>query len=43
MLRCRTCKARLSERKETPLFNARLSPEKIESVLEHVAEGCCVG
>jgi IS1 family transposase len=40
MLRCRTCKARFSERKDTPLFDARLPPEKVESVLEHVAEGC---
>jgi transposase-like protein len=39
MLRCRTCKARFSERKGTPLFDARLPPEKVESVLEHVAEG----
>jgi len=39
MLRCRTCKARSSERKGTPLFDARLSPGTAESVLEHVAEG----
>ena len=31
MLRCRTCKARFSERKGTPLFDARLPPEKVES------------
>ena len=42
MLRCRTCKARFSERKGTPLFGARLAPEMVESVLEHVAEGCGV-
>jgi transposase-like protein len=42
MLRCRTCKARFSERRGTPLFDARLPPEKVESVLEHVAEGCGV-
>ena len=42
MLRCRTCKARFSERKGTPLFDSRLPPEKVESVLEHVAEGCGV-
>ena len=42
MLRCRACKARSSERKGTPLFDARLPPEKVESVLEHVAEGCGV-
>src|SRR5258708_31008871 len=42
MLRCRTCKSRFSERKGTPLFDARLPTEKVESVLEHVAEGCGV-
>jgi LacI family transcriptional regulator len=42
MLRCVTCKARFSERKSTVFFGARLSPEKVESVLEHVAEGCGV-
>jgi len=42
MLRCRTCKARFSERKGTPLFGARLAPEKVVAVLEHVAEGCGV-
>jgi transposase-like protein len=42
MLRCRACKARFSERKGTPLFGARLAPEEVESVLEHVAEGCGV-
>jgi transposase-like protein len=42
MLRCRTCRARFSERKGTPLFDARLPPEKVASVLEHVAEGCGV-
>jgi LacI family transcriptional regulator len=42
MLRCTACKARFSERKETLLFDARLPPEKGESVLEHIAEGCGV-
>jgi transposase-like protein len=42
MLRCRTCRARFSERKGTPLFGAKPAHEKIESVLEHVAEGCGV-
>jgi LacI family transcriptional regulator len=42
MLRCRTCKARFSERKGTPLFDARLPAKKVESVLEHIAEGCGV-
>ena len=39
MLRCRTCKARFSERKGTPLFDARLPTEKVTAVLAHVAEG----
>jgi len=42
MLRCRTCKARFSERKGTPMFDSRLPPGTAESVLEHVAEGCGV-
>jgi LacI family transcriptional regulator len=42
MLRCRTCKARFSEREGTPLFDSRLPPEQVESVLEHIAEGCGV-
>src|SRR3954447_11879493 len=42
MLRCGRCKARFSEGKGTPLFDARPPPETVESVLEHVAEGCGV-
>lgn len=42
MLRCRTCKARFSERKGTPLFHSPLDEEKVRLVLEHVAEGCGV-
>ena len=42
MLRCRTCKARFSERKGTPLFGATLPEEKICSMLEHIGEGCGV-
>ena len=42
MLRCRVCTVRFSERKGTPLFDSRLSPEKFESVMEHIAEGCGV-
>lgn len=38
-LPCRSCKARFSERKGTPLFDARRPPETVESVVEHVAEG----
>jgi transposase-like protein len=42
MLWCRTCPVRFSARKGTPLFDSRLAPETVESVLEHVAEGCGV-
>jgi len=42
LLYCRTCKARFSERKGTPLFQARLDEKKIISVLAHVDEGCGV-
>jgi|ERR1035437_3601328 transposase-like protein len=42
MLRCKTCKARFSERKGTPLFGATLPEEKIRSMLEHIDEGCGV-
>ena len=42
LLYCRTCKARFSERKGTPLFQARLDESKIASVLAHVDEGCGV-
>ena len=36
---CMSCKARFSERKATPLFDARLSEEKVAAVLAHIAEG----
>jgi hypothetical protein len=42
MLRCRTCKARFSERKGTPLFGSDLPEEKVVAILEHIAEGCGV-
>jgi len=42
LLYCRTCKARFSERKGTPLFNTKLSDEQAQTVLAHVAEGCGV-
>ena len=41
-LRCRTCKARFSERKGTPLFDTRLSPAKAAAVWRHLADGCGV-
>jgi transposase-like protein len=42
LLYCRTCKARFSERKGTPLFDTRLSADKVLAVLHHLAEGCGV-
>ncbi|HEX4612330.1 MAG TPA: helix-turn-helix domain-containing protein [Urbifossiella sp.] len=39
VLRCSTCKTRFSERKGTPLFDARLPADEVVSVLAHVAEG----
>ena len=42
LLYCRTCKARFSERKGTPLFNTKLSDEKSLSLLDHLREGCGV-
>jgi LacI family transcriptional regulator len=39
LLRCRTCKRRFSERKGTPLFDARLPQHKVIALLEHIAEG----
>src|SRR4051794_7664975 len=38
MLYCRSCKARFSERKGTPLFGSQLTEEKAVSILEHLAE-----
>ena len=40
LLYCRTCKARFSERKGTPLFDARLPQDKLLAVLAHLADGC---
>jgi LacI family transcriptional regulator len=41
-LYCRACKARFSERKGTPLYNAKLPSERIVAILDHVREGCGV-
>jgi LacI family transcriptional regulator len=42
LLRCRTCQARFSERKGTPLFDSRLPADKARAVLQHLADGCGV-
>ena len=38
VLYCRSCKARFSERKGTPLFGSQLTEEKALSIFEHLAE-----
>jgi transposase-like protein len=38
LLYCRTCKARFSERKGTPLFRSGLPPEKALALVEHLAD-----
>lgn len=40
MVHCRTCKARSSERKGTPLEHARLPDDKAFAILKHIQEGC---
>ena len=40
LLYCKTCKARFSERKGTPLLGSRLPRDKVLAVLEHLADGC---
>lgn len=39
---CSACKARFSERKGTPLYNAKLPTDKVIALLDHVREGCGV-
>jgi transposase-like protein len=41
-LYCSACKARFSERKGTVLYNAKLPPQKVIAILDHVREGCGV-
>jgi transposase-like protein len=41
-LYCSACKARFSERKGTPLYNAKLPVDKVIAILDHVREGCGV-
>jgi IS1 family transposase/transposase-like protein len=42
LLYCRTCQARFSERKGTPLYRAHLPKAKVLSILNHISEGCGV-
>jgi transposase-like protein len=38
LLYCRSCKARFSERKGTPLFGSQLSQDKAVSLFQHLAD-----
>jgi transposase-like protein len=38
LLYCRSCKARFSERKGTPLFGSQLTEEQAVSIFEHLAD-----
>src|SRR5215210_2893693 len=40
LLYCKSCKARFSELKGTPLFAARLPHDKALAILKHLADGC---
>jgi LacI family transcriptional regulator len=42
LLYCKSCKARFSERKGTPLFDCRLDEAKAQAVLAHLQDGCGV-
>jgi len=39
---CSACKARFSERKGTPLYQAKLPTDKVIALLDHVRDGCGV-
>jgi hypothetical protein len=40
LLYCNACKARFSEFKGTPYFNAKLPHDRVSGVLEHLSDGC---
>ena len=40
MIYCKECKAHFSERKGTLLEQARLSEDKVISIIEHLKDGC---
>src|SRR5437660_6610235 len=42
LLYCRTCRARFSERKGTPLYRAHLPEDQATAILDHIREGCGV-
>jgi IS1 family transposase/transposase-like protein len=42
LLRCRSCHEEFSERRNTALFNTKVSEAKAESIIDHLDEGCSV-
>jgi IS1 family transposase/transposase-like protein len=42
LLYCRSCRARFSERKGTPLYRSHLAEDKALSIFRHIDEGCGV-
>jgi IS1 family transposase len=42
LLRCRKCREEFSERRNTALFNTKVSETKAEEIIDHLDEGCSV-
>jgi IS1 family transposase/transposase-like protein len=42
LLRCGSCQEEFSERRNTALFNTKVSEAKAESIIDHLDEGCSV-
>ena len=42
LLRCRSCHEEFSERRNTALFNTKVSEAKAEAIIDHLDEGCSV-
>ena len=42
LLRCGSCQAEFSQRRNTALFNTKVSEAKAESIIDHLDEGCRV-
>jgi IS1 family transposase/transposase-like protein len=42
LLRCGTCREECSERRNTALFNTKVSEAKAEEIIDHLDEGCSV-
>lgn len=42
LLRCSGCGEEFSERRNTALFNTKVSEAKAESIIDHLDEGCSI-